>query len=115
MRSEEVQKEPEEEDSQQESIPSSTAVGKGGGEFLSKDDRHTSANIVFRFLKTRVAFLRDAQDKYLKELVFAKPPKIIFHEFRIGQVIYQTHSTADEIFIICQGTVEIRAETNDLL
>ena len=78
-----------------------SGLPKGVGEFLSKDERHFSSDIVLRFLKTRVTFLQDAHDKDLKALVFAKPPKINFHQFRVGEVIYHTHSFADEIFIIC--------------
>ena len=58
---------------------SMSGLPKGIGDFLSKDERHISSDIVLRFLKTRVTFLQDAQDKDLKALVYAKPPKINFH------------------------------------
>ena len=59
-------------------------------------------------MKTKVAFLKEASDKDLKKVAYAKPPKINFHKFNIGEVIYRANSYAEEMYIIVQGTVEIR-------
>ena len=61
-------------------------------------------------MKTKVAFLKESSDKDLKKVVYAKPPKINFHRFNIGETIYQPNSYAEEMYIIVQGTVEIRFE-----
>ena len=61
-------------------------------------------------MKTKVPFLNDANDKVLKTISYAKPKKINFHMFRVGEVIYKPEEYANEMYIIAQGTVEIRFE-----
>ena len=38
-------------------------------------------------MKTKVAFLKEASDKDLKKVAYAKPPKINFHKFNIAPTV----------------------------
>ena len=81
-------------------LDTNSVVPNAGEYFQSKEEQHVSAHILFRLLRTKVTFLKDATDKDLKAIAYAKPPRISFHQFRVGERIYHAGSYAEEMYII---------------